>query len=78
MFTTLKDYASAAFYMLGAAVAVGLIFFMGVIVLIPALFYGTYHILRIRRQMRNKPEQSNAKLYTSSDNHRPESHKDRQ
>ena len=78
MYATLKDFLTASFYILGAALTIGLIFFMGIIVIIPAMFYGTYHILRIRREMRQAQEHSHASInYTTSDNHRTKPHKDR-
>jgi len=75
MINTIKDYAYATFYVAGALILIGLMFFMGLIVIIPALIYATYGLFKLRRKIR---EQTNEQIhYTTPDRDRAESHNDR-
>lgn len=74
MWNTIKDYALATFYVVGAAVLIMLVGMMSIVLLIPVLIYGTYKIMQIRRQIR---EQSNVKVkYTTPDHHHTQPHED--
>jgi len=57
MFNKLKDISTIAFYTIGGAVLAMLIWMMGVIIIIPAIMYGGYKILQIRRSVRQQQEQ---------------------
>ena len=77
MWNTIKDYLHAAFYVLGAVALVILTITMGMIVIIPALMYGTYKILQIRRQIRNQqPKEIRNVYYTTSNSNRTRRNQD--
>lgn len=77
MFNTIKDYAAALFYVVSAFTAASLIILFGSIVLIPALIYVTYLVLKYRRELREKPELNHEAKYTTLDSDRTKSHEDR-
>jgi len=77
MWNNLKDFATAAFYVAGALTLTAMIYIMGIIVIIPALFYGTYKVFQIRRNLKKQQEQTNEQTnYTARPRHRAESHED--
>jgi len=77
MWNTIKDYATAAFYVLGGLTLVGLLGLTSLVLLIPVMFYGTYKILQIRRTLQQENQNGTHKInYTTFDHHRSKSHKD--
>ena len=72
MINTIKDYALAAFYVAGGVVLFILIGMASTFLLIPILIYGTYKILKIRREIQ---EQTNVK-HTTPDHHHTQPHED--